>query len=149
MTGMRVREPNASAFERRPSRKAGRNASGVSSTSAQAVPKEQSYAAFLEGLQAAVRADDRRAAIALIAFPLRVNSAGRTKIYRDAASVERDFDSIFTRQVRRAILKQSAGDLFVRDLGVMIGDGEVWFDQTCPNAGCSPAGPVRILAVNP
>jgi hypothetical protein len=31
----------------------------------------------------------------------------------------------------------------------MIGDGEVWFDHTCPNASCSPPGPVRIRAINP
>jgi len=31
----------------------------------------------------------------------------------------------------------------------MVGNGEVWFDQTCRNAQCSPPGPVRIKAVNP
>jgi hypothetical protein len=50
--------------------------------------------------------------------------------------------------VRRAILDQRADQLFVRDQGAMVGNGEVWFSDTCPNAACSPAGPVRIIAVN-
>ena len=64
-------------------------------------------------------------------------------------SVSRDFDRIFTPRVRRAILAQKAGELFVRDQGAMIGDGEVWFDQTCADSSCSSLGPVRIKAINP
>ena len=111
--------------------------------------KEQdSTRAFLARLQAAVRVNDRRAVINLIDFPLRVNSKGRTRIYRDAQSVERDYGRIFTPEVRRAILRQRFDQLFSRDQGTMIGDGEVWFDQTCSNAECSPAGPIRIKAIN-
>jgi hypothetical protein len=118
-------------------------------TDAKPVLREQAYAAFLSRLQGAVRADDRHAIVGLIALPLRVNGAGHTRTYRDAASVERHFNQIFTPQVRRAILEQKADRLFVRDQGAMIGDGEVWFDQTCPNVSCSPPGPVRIRAINP
>jgi hypothetical protein len=87
--------------------------------------------------------------IAMIDFPLRVNGPSGPRFYRDARSVERDFDRIFTPKVRRAILAQRADKLFVRDQGAMIGDGEVWFDTTCPKTSCSPAGPVRIRAINP
>jgi len=110
---------------------------------------ERIYADFLSDLQGAVRGGDRRALIGMVGFPLRVNSAGGARAYRDARSVERDFDRIFTSRVRRAILRQKGDRLFVRDQGVMIGNGEVWFSQTCPNAGCSSPGPVRIVAVNP
>ena len=110
---------------------------------------EPAYQAFLSRLQRAVRRDDRQAIIALIGFPLRVNMERGAKSYPDARSVERDFDRIFTPRVRRAILGQRANRLFVRDQGAMIGNGEVWFDFSCPNAVCSPAGPVAIKAVNP
>jgi len=96
-----------------------------------------------------VRSGNRRAVIALISFPLRVNAASGAGTYRDASSVERDFDSIFTPRVKQAIARQRADKLFVRDQGAMIGDGEVWFDFTCPNASCSPPGPLRIRAINP
>jgi hypothetical protein len=110
--------------------------------------RDRSYAAFLERLQAAVGDKDRGAVIRLIRFPLRVNSDGRSQIYPDARSVRRDFDTIFTPRVRQAILAQRADRLFVRDVGAMIGDGEVWFDHVCSDSSCSRPGPVRITAIN-
>lgn len=113
------------------------------------IAPQNSYGAFLSQLQAAVRSNDTDRVIPLIDFPLRVNGPGGSRFYRDARSVERDFDRIFTPKVRRAILGQRADKLFVRDQGAMIGDGEVWFDATCPNRSCTPTGPVRIRAINP
>jgi len=146
VTGTLIRTPGVSAFERRPVRDTGRSLSGANTTNAK--PKEAGYPAFLARLQAAVRADDRAAILGLINYPLRVNGS-RTRTYRDAAAVSRDFDGIFTAKVRRAILAQKAGELFVRDQGAMIGDGEIWFDQTCADSSCSSLGPVRIKAINP
>ena len=123
-------------------------ASGLS-VSAKAARQNEPYASFLSQLQAAVSANDRNAIVRLIALPLRVNSQGAPRYYRDADSVERDFNRIFTRKVRRAILGQKPTRLFVRNTGARVGAGEVWFSGTCPNAACSPAGPVRIIAVNP
>jgi hypothetical protein len=148
VTGTLIRQPGVSAFER-PPRKARRSTESRKLTDAKPVPREQAYAAFLSRLQGAVRADDRHAIVGLVALPLRVNGSGHTRTYRDAESVERDFDQIFTPRVRRAIAGQSSRELFVRDQGAMIGDGEVWFDRTCLNVSCSPPGPVRIRAINP
>jgi hypothetical protein len=108
----------------------------------------QGYPAFLSRLQGAVKANDHRAVIGMIAFPLRVNGEGGPRIYRDAASVQRDFDRIFTPKVRRAILEQRGDKLFMRDIGAMVGDGELWFSESRANSNCSRAGPVRIIAVN-
>ena len=135
--------------ERSASVAAGRTAARNTPGAPDWVLKDHSYETFLTRLQAAVRANDRNAVTQLIAFPLRVNFKGRAQLYRDARSVDRDYSRIFTPQVRRAILDQRFSQLFGRDQGVMIGNGEVWFDHSCPNAKCSPAGPVRIKAVNP
>ena len=110
--------------------------------------KDRAYASFLDRLQTAVRDDDPAAVVKLISFPLRVNSGGQSQTYPDAKSVRRDFDRIFTAQVREAILEQRADRLFSRDLGVMVGNGEVWFDHVCLDESCSRLGPVRITAVN-
>jgi outer membrane biosynthesis protein TonB len=126
-----------------------REAAPANGFDAKAAPVKDSYAGFLSQLQRAVRANDRDAVVGLIDFPLRVNAQGTSRTYRDAESVERDYDRIFTSKVRRAILRQRAAKLFVRDQGAMIGDGEVWFDHSCANSQCSPLGPVRIKAVNP
>jgi hypothetical protein len=109
---------------------------------------DQGYPAFLSRLQSAFKANNRRAVIGMISFPLRVNSGGRSQLYPDAVSVQRDFDRIFTPKVRKAILSQRADKLFVRDQGAMVGDGDLWFSETCTNSSCSPSGPVRITAVN-
>lgn len=104
---------------------------------------------FLRRLQAKIRANDRGAVARLVALPLRVNGPGKPRTYRDRGSIERDFDRIFTPRVRQAILAQRPADIFVRDQGAMIGNGEVWFSPTCPNSACSPPGPSRITAINP
>ena len=107
------------------------------------------YGHFLSRLQAAVRGGSKGAVVRLVDLPLRVNFAGGAQTYRDRRSVERDFDRIFTPRVKEAILDQRADGLFTNYQGAMIGDGEVWFDQTCPHSSCSPAGPVRIRSINP
>jgi len=110
--------------------------------------KDRAYGSFLRQLQAAVRDNDPDSVVRLISFPLRVNAGARSQTYPDANSVRRDYDSIFTPHVRQAILAQRADRLFSRDLGVMIGNGEVWFDHTCLDQSCARLGPVRITAIN-
>lgn len=139
VTGSRVRQPNLAA----------RAAPFESQRTAKARPDDQSYEAFLSRLQGAVRTDDRRAIIELISFPLRVNFSSGSRQYRDARSVERDFDRIFTPKVKRAVLAQSPRQLFSRDIGAMVGDGELWFDHRCLTAACSSSDAVQIIAVNP
>ncbi len=111
-------------------------------------PDNSGYATFVARLQAAIRANDRGSVAKLISYPLRVNSNGGSRFYPNPRSVERDFDRIFTPGVRQAILKQRPDQLFRRDIGAMIGDGEVWFDYSCLNTECTALGPVRIKAVN-
>jgi hypothetical protein len=138
VTGTLIRAP---AIEK--SRKAARAEGGYAPTAPDWVLKDGAYAAFLSSLQAAVRASDEDAVIKLLAFPLRVNFRGRSQLYRDADSVRRDYGTIFTTRVTGAILSQRFDRLFGRDQGLMIGDGQVWFDHV------SPSGPVRIRAINP
>jgi hypothetical protein len=112
------------------------------------VLQDRSYQTFLTRFQDAVRYDDRKAVLELIDFPLRVNSESGTRLYPDAQSVARDYEEIFTPEVRRAVLDQQFDRLFGRDQGVMIGNGEIWFDHSCTNPECTPPGPVRITTVN-
>ena len=142
VTGSRIRAPSASKQK---------DARAVAEREAE--PDDAStnvaYRRFLSSLQSAVRADNRRAVANLASLPLRVNFDGGAWTYRDRQSIERDFDRIFTPRVKQAILSQRADRLFTNYQGAMIGDGQVWFDQTCLNDSCSPAGPVRIKAINP
>lgn len=143
VTGSRIPQPNV------PSTQHGALAAKRAADALKVVSPSEAYAKFLPRLQGAIRSGDRRAVSGLIQYPLRVNAAGGTRIYSDRKSVEEDFERIFTPRVKSAILAQNAGQLFVRDQGAMIGNGEVWFDQTCRNSDCSQVGPVRIRAINP
>jgi hypothetical protein len=143
VTGSRLRRPNLESSapvhvigdERR-------------SASPDWVQEDRAYRTFLGQLQSAVRNDDRNGVLRLVAFPLRVNSGGRSRTYRNAGAALADYERIFTPKVRQAIVDQRFETLFGRDQGVMIGDGAVWFDHTCRNSQCSPPGPVRIKAIN-
>jgi hypothetical protein len=106
------------------------------------------YGEFLSHLQAGLKANDRRAIIRLIGFPLLVNLDGHTQSYRSSRDVERDFDRIFTPQVRSAVLNQRPDNLMNRD-GELKGNRRLWFGPSCSRKPCSPKASIRIWEVNP
>ena len=109
----------------------------------------EAYRTVLLHLQAALRAGDRSAIVGLINFPLRAGGTGGPRIYQDRQTVEQNFDRIFTPRVIRAITGQKPDQLTVRNRRAVVGKGEVWLAETCPDIACSAPGPVRIEVVNP
>jgi hypothetical protein len=120
---------------------------GYAARSASSPAVIDTNAAFLSRLQAALKSNDRRAIIALIGLPLRVNFDGRIQTYRSSKDVERDFDRIFTPVVRSAVLNQRPDNLMARDGGRLKGNGRLWFG--CGKTSCPPSAPIRIREVNP
>jgi len=110
----------------------------------------EGYSLFLVKVQQAFRAGDRAEVLGLIRVPLRVNQPdGKGPVwYRDIHQVKASFDVIFDRQTIDAILEQSPESIFSRDIGAMVGVGEVWFDNTCLDEACEKLGPVKIYAIN-
>ena len=102
---------------------------------------------FLSRLQGALRANDRRAVIRLIGFPLKVSVGGESRTYRSSREVERNYDRIFTPEVREAALSLSSEDLQTRDGGRLKGYGSIWFGCGLPS--CSPNATIRIREINP
>ena len=147
VTGSRIQRP--SLVGERSENKALGAVSNEDAAAPDWVRRDPTYRTFLQRLQAAIRSDQRNAIAGLIAYPLRVNSGGTARSYRNAAEVLRDFDQIFTPAVKAAILSQRFENLFGRDQGVMIGNGAVWFDHSCRGRACDDPGPVRIIAINP
>jgi hypothetical protein len=146
VTGGRV---EARSLSPRPFEALNADSSGAAAAKAtRGVLADPAYRRFLSQLQAAVRSNDRPRVVALAGLPLRVNSDGGSKTYRDSRSMLADYDRIFTAKVRQAILAQRYESLFTRDQGLMVGNGEVWFDRVCRDRNCA-RGPVRILAINP
>ncbi|HUB83473.1 MAG TPA: hypothetical protein VMB03_31960 [Bryobacteraceae bacterium] len=97
--------------------------------------------AFLSELQSAVRGGDKQKIADMVLYPATVNFANRHRAVRARAALLKDYDAIFTAKVRSAIEKQSPECLFANYQGVMIGDGEVWFEA-------QPDGTMKIKTVN-
>lgn len=85
--------------------------------------------AFLADLQAAVKAADKKKVASMVRYPLLVNSGGGHRNVRTAAVFLREYDSLFTAPVRKAIAEQDPACLFANYQGVMIGSGEVWYEE--------------------
>jgi hypothetical protein len=101
--------------------------------------------------RAAARAPDRRALLALIDLPLRVNRGGRTvrtHYYRTRKSVERDFSRIFPPKILETL---RTGPYVSSGTGKgMVGSGAIWFTRPCHTQVCNPEGPgpFRISVIN-
>lgn len=84
--------------------------------------------AFFQELRSAVDKGDR-AWLASLPCGVKVNrKSGASQDY-SPAKVARAYDKIITPAVKRAIDAQDPDQLFKRDMGVMVGDGEVWFSE--------------------
>ena len=98
--------------------------------------------AFLTRLKNAVRNNNRPAAAALVSYPLRVYSGPRQRqTFSSKSFLLAHFDIVFTGKVQQAILTQVPSCLFANSEGIMIGDGEVWFNTT-------PGGAYAITSIN-
>jgi hypothetical protein len=96
---------------------------------------------FVARLKRAVAANDRAAVAAMVNYPLTVNApGGRSMTYRNAAALSANYARVFTPEVKAAVAAAKADDLFSRDQGVMIGNGEIWMNER--------GGWVKIITVN-
>lgn len=95
---------------------------------------------FLSKLQAMVKANDRAQFATLAHYPLRINGADTSHILKPEDLI-RKYPKIVTPNVKHAIFSQSPNCLFANGQGVMIGNGQVWFDEETP-------GKMRITTIN-
>jgi hypothetical protein len=103
--------------------------------------------AFVVALQKLVRAGDKEGIAALVGYPVNANRTVHGKLthsmIRNQAQFVAAYDSLFSENVKTAILNPDAVRcLFANDQGFMIGDGQVWFEQTASKS-------FRISALNP
>jgi hypothetical protein len=103
---------------------------------ATAITAEDAYSDFHEKLRSAFQSNNRAAILRLIAFPLRVDFDGEVRTYRTRTETERDFDRIFTEDVRQSVLSGQASR-------------HLTFAPICSRQPCQPGSVVRIRAVRP
>jgi hypothetical protein len=104
------------------------------------------YRRVVEGFQAALRDGDAKGAAAFVSYPIDLTIAGKPVSIPDAAAFVADYARIVPPALAAAVDRQPFDDLFVRDQGVMLGDGEVWISGVCRDDACKRSD-VRVIAI--
>lgn len=102
------------------------------------------YKKFLTDLQTATAAEDKKAVAAMVSYPFKTKVEGKDVTYEKASELEKAYDDVFTPRVLVAIKSQTYETLFANDMGVMIGNGEVWFSEI----GEGEDKAVKIIGIN-
>lgn len=77
----------------------------------------------------ALKKGDREAVAARIAYPITVRLEGRNRRLKSSAELLPHFEAIFTPEFTERVLRAMPRNMFVRDQGAMLGNGEVWFNS--------------------
>lgn len=79
---------------------------------------------FLKRLQSWVSNNQKDSVAAVIAFPLKYPPV------KNKAAFVANYDGYFNQKVKTALMHQNLRQIFRRDQGAMIGNGELWFNET-------------------
>lgn len=94
------------------------------------IDSDQMVSDFLDTVKQAVANDDRKKVASLIQYPMGIYDGGELiKTYPDSASVLESYDTIFDDEVKSELAKATFDTLFVTQEGVMIGQGQIWFNE--------------------
>ena len=96
---------------------------------------------FLAELQRAVQRRDKDSFGRLVHYPVLVLDGNERSEISTAANLTQRYSKIMTPDLKSAILSQTPNCLFANSQGVMIGVGQVWFQQ-------QPDGKMRIITIN-
>jgi len=75
----------------------------------------------------AIKSGDKRTVASLVIYPIKVGISGGTKQINGPKELLANYDAIFSPRYREAIANALPYNMFVRDQGVMLGNGQVWF----------------------
>jgi hypothetical protein len=104
----------------------------------------RAFKQIFEVLKTAVAKDDKDQAAACALFPIRVNNGKKSLQIKTKAEFVKQYDQIFTVDVRKALAAQDADKMFANWKGVMAGNGEIWFGATAETPQ-----QYGIISVNP
>jgi hypothetical protein len=96
---------------------------------------------FLAALQRVVKSDDKKQLSLLVRYPVHIYDGNHKSMVRTPAEFIRQYPSIMSPDLKRAIIAQSPECLFATGQGVMIGDGNLWFQQ-------QQSGQMKIITFN-
>jgi hypothetical protein len=103
--------------------------------------EHEAYRNFLHELQIAVSEHARGRVAAMVNYPLRTRINGQWVRLQTPAQFLAHYDELLTPKTQDAITRQTYGELFSNNQGVMIGSGEVWYSGVCNDRNCQFAFP--------
>lgn len=106
--------------------------------------ESEPYKAFLADLQAATAREDKKAVATMVAYPFKTRVAGKDMTFENATGLQKAYDDVFTPGVLAAIKSQTYENLFANDMGVMIGNGEVWYSGISEGDDAA----IKIIGIN-
>ena len=86
----------------------------------------------------AVQRNDRPTVAAQLRYPITILVQGRPRRFQTATAFLAAYDAVMTAAFRETILSAIPRHMFVRDQGVMLGSGAVWFGRTGQVIALSP-----------
>lgn len=96
---------------------------------------------FLAALQKAIASDDKNKVASMIKYPIVIDIRNRDVLFRTPAALIASYELIFTPHLKKVIAEAQADALFRNWKGVMINQGEIWFEKI-NERGC------KIIAIN-
>lgn len=84
------------------------------------------FTGFYANLRRAVAKGNKEAVAKRISYPLVINSSNKKRSILNQSQFITEYNTIMTTKVKKALANQRLDELFIRDMGVMIGDGELW-----------------------
>jgi len=103
--------------------------------------------AFFQQIRTAVQTADTSAFAGLLLYPMQIKTAKGELVLKSANDAVKKYEMIATKRVKSAVEQQEPGEMMKSWRGVMIGQGEIWFDRVKPE-GTSEFR-YRITAINP
>lgn len=92
--------------------------------------------------------EDRQKLSSLISYPITVNLHGKRVQIKSKGEFVKNYHDIINAKVRKSVSRQKYEDLFVNWQGVMIGNGEIWFNAINNDPKKSQETELKIIAIN-
>ena len=102
----------------------------------------QGFEKYFREVQSLIVQGDRQEVVKHFRYPVELNIDNVSVTINDEMELLDRYDAVFNNNVVNAVAGQKTEDLFVNAMGVMVGDGQVWF-------GVTDQGEYFILSVNP
>lgn len=84
------------------------------------------FTGFYANLRRAVAQNNKEAVAQRISYPLSIYSNSKKRSILNKKQFIAEYDKIMTTEVKKALANQRLDELFIRDQGVMVGNGEIW-----------------------